>query len=531
MALQQAIIITLDPVHLPIGCEHTLLYTSDLFSHIHNYVVVYASNGNVLASSDFALGGTSVNFTLGRCGDGIIDKNEDCDDGNNAAGDGCSSVCLLEDDFQCNGEFCSTALACSNDASLAESGVCVLPTVTYTVDSLDDSLSETVCSTDRLESTGSCTLRAAIEAANALTDKHALIQFSGVYTLTRELPQLQREMTITSSDDSALATIDANFTNRILSTVSLFKIRIVRIRLIHGRDWYGGAILSMGFLEVVDCVFDDNQAFESGGALWTANFPPSFTDETYPINVPTAKKLDAGGGLWVFRTNVSRGVAQNSEGGGVENDGYAYIEGGVFEQNFAPEGGALHNCNTMDLVDATIFNNSGDGAGGVANVGSITITGVTIKANKARSYGGGLFTSDTCDVFETIITDNFVHSGNGGGVFASGNLDITGSSILNNYIGYRDPLMLSVADAEDGESLNGGGVYSRGVLKMSKTQLTGNAAWQGGALFNEGSALIDGCEFGRADSPNSAGIVFAQAQSTLCLGHSDNRPDLFLWQR
>ncbi|MCP4250575.1 MAG: DUF4215 domain-containing protein, partial [bacterium] len=30
------------------------------------------------------------------CGDGILDRDEECDDGNNADGDGCSVDCLIE---------------------------------------------------------------------------------------------------------------------------------------------------------------------------------------------------------------------------------------------------------------------------------------------------------------------------------------------------------------------------------------------------------------------------------------------------
>ena len=38
------------------------------------------------------------------CGDGIVNGEEDCDDGNTTAGDGCSDACATEDGYSCSGE-------------------------------------------------------------------------------------------------------------------------------------------------------------------------------------------------------------------------------------------------------------------------------------------------------------------------------------------------------------------------------------------------------------------------------------------
>ncbi len=43
----------------------------------------------------------SGTFTVGDCGDGIVEAVEACDDGNNAAGDGCSATCTEEPGFTC----------------------------------------------------------------------------------------------------------------------------------------------------------------------------------------------------------------------------------------------------------------------------------------------------------------------------------------------------------------------------------------------------------------------------------------------
>jgi cysteine-rich repeat protein len=43
-------------------------------------------NGCIITSDD----------TSARCGDGILDSGEQCDDGNNVSGDGCSATCQTE---------------------------------------------------------------------------------------------------------------------------------------------------------------------------------------------------------------------------------------------------------------------------------------------------------------------------------------------------------------------------------------------------------------------------------------------------
>jgi len=49
-----------------------------------------------------------------RCGDETVDPGEQCDDGNTANGDGCSSECKVEDGFVCTGGDIETPDACRN---------------------------------------------------------------------------------------------------------------------------------------------------------------------------------------------------------------------------------------------------------------------------------------------------------------------------------------------------------------------------------------------------------------------------------
>ncbi len=57
------------------------------------------------------------------CGNGRLDRGEQCDDGNTLSGDGCSSLCQLEDDPPCIGGKCVAKPVCGN-GMLSTNEVC-----------------------------------------------------------------------------------------------------------------------------------------------------------------------------------------------------------------------------------------------------------------------------------------------------------------------------------------------------------------------------------------------------------------------
>ena len=95
-------------------------------------ISVAAGTHSVSASSDFQLGlvagdgGTGLYgypsaYRIAGCGDGAINGNETCDDGNVSDGDGCSSVCQVETGYSCSGApsvcGCSIDATCSNNVA------------------------------------------------------------------------------------------------------------------------------------------------------------------------------------------------------------------------------------------------------------------------------------------------------------------------------------------------------------------------------------------------------------------------------
>ncbi|MBK6577725.1 MAG: DUF4215 domain-containing protein [Sandaracinaceae bacterium] len=48
-----------------------------------------------------------------RCGNGVIQSGESCDDGNRANGDGCSDTCTIENGYSCIGAPSDCDMVCS----------------------------------------------------------------------------------------------------------------------------------------------------------------------------------------------------------------------------------------------------------------------------------------------------------------------------------------------------------------------------------------------------------------------------------
>ena len=63
-----------------------------------------SSTGAATEANDESQGETQAETTGGgvRCGDGVPEGDEACDDGNSVDGDGCSTTCVREDGWQCD---------------------------------------------------------------------------------------------------------------------------------------------------------------------------------------------------------------------------------------------------------------------------------------------------------------------------------------------------------------------------------------------------------------------------------------------
>ncbi|MGA9277424.1 hypothetical protein [Ilumatobacter sp.] len=372
-------------------------------------------------------------------------------------------------------------------------------------DAADADPGDGVCATDE----GSCTLRAAVDEANAIDGEQTISLSSDVTLATAgadEDANATGDFDIT--DDLVIEgggwVIDADRLDRVFHVqgVSLDLSNITMINgLVEGEGASGGAVFNdAGALSIADSALTNSSATRAGGAIeanegmtslmavelsgnstgdgpgnggglhLTGAGTVTVADSTVAGNTATAE----GGGLWnsaggtfeitntMIEGNTANGAAPDSGGGGLYNDGGTMtVNGGTIDANIADGeagsgGGILNNLGDLTVTDTVITNNTSVRAGGgiEANEGTTTLMSVEMSANstgESPGNGGGLHLTGvgTVTVTDSTVTGN-IATAEGGGLWnsAGGTMSVTGTDASGN-------------DAPDGPDLfNDGGTFT-----------------------------------------------------------------------
>jgi uncharacterized repeat protein (TIGR01451 family)/CSLREA domain-containing protein len=272
-----------------------------------------------------------------------------------------------------------------------------------------------------------CSLRAAVQEANALGGVHTITLPEGTYHLTigpadDGLPAASGDLAIKDSNVTVCGAgadttiIDGNKRDRVFHVFTGATLVLCDVTIRNGQtDGNGGGILNLGTLHVTHAVIAWNSAQGVGGGI---------------VN---------GGELKILRSAVSNNSAENS--GGVFNNGTATIQESVVARN---SGGGIANLSgaEISITRTTVSGNySGDdlGIGGVSNFGTATIVSSTISGNAAHG-GGGVRNGADLTIINSTISGNkdvggcFSDSCGGGGLFVSpsGSTAIINSTIVKN---------------------------------------------------------------------------------------------------
>ena len=418
-------------------------------------------------------------------------------------------------------------------------------TVDSTTDATDASPGDGLCAS----AAGDCTLRAAVQEANALAGADTITLPAGTYTLT--IPpagvngvetgdlNITDDLTISGGGLRQLPStiVDGNALDRAFDIDDPVSVSMTLFVIQNGAARDGGAIkLTQGALTLTqmrlhdsvatgtgipnggaiaafgdsvvtidDSVLSGNRADSSGGAIWNEG-TLSLTDTIVTTN---SAGLDGGGlrnGGQATLLNSSI-VSNTAEGGAVGGGGVYNTSGatlGLTESSIslnsasAADGGGLRNNGQATLTDSSVFLNttpSGNGAG-IHNVGLLTVSGSTISGNVASGDGGGLLVASGEET--TANLTNSTISGNQAGDDGGGIQTASGATVTLVHV----TLALNVA-ADNGGGVN---VVTNTTVSAQGTILDANtgANCSGAPASNDHNLDSDGsCGFGLANDQNS----------------------------
>ena len=286
---------------------------------------------------------------------------------------------------------------------------------TFTVDSVVDAVDANPGNGVCADTGGNCTLRAAIQEANALPGAHTISVPAGTYTLTVPGPSydldINGELIITGAGaDSTIveacsgAPCTAN--DRVFEVAPGAVATISGVTIQNGSATvYGGGISNQGTLTLnASTVRDSSTVNLRGGGIYNSG-TMTVTDSTVSGNLAT----------WSFG---------NAYGGGVYNEST----------------GTLSMSNST-VSDNTVVATYGEG-GGIANWGILRLTNCTVSGNTTAYGGGGIYNNHgaTVTVNNSTVYGNAAYGvglGVGGGICNSCHCATVcgiGTAILKNTI-------------------------------------------------------------------------------------------------
>jgi len=420
-------------------------------------------------------------------------------------------------------------------------------TVGSQLDAVDTNPGDGLCETAL--GNGLCTLRAAIQEANAAPDEIAFITLpAGTYTLslagtdedagaTGDLDVITRGLRLEGAGSSSTV-IDAVGMDRVFHMIVPASAWISGVTIANGdaHGWQGGGIFDDGnYLELDDVRIVNNRAHEGAGIFGGGEFLFSnvvlTSNQAIAGGAMTSESLGGAifwmGGRGELRDSQATDNSADAGGGGI------YMAGGrsfvvrnlTLDGNRAPIGGGLmiqssqYSPATVDVLGCSVSGNeatggTGDLSGRGAGVwirgadAQVRIEECWIDGNDAVGSGGGAvvsIASVTRAASFSLIRSTISHNTAGedsGGVHMYSELDAEmlfenvtvsgnqagrwGGGITNS----QAPVTLTNTTLVLNQAVGpGGGIWNAGTLRMANSILALNRT---GAQFD----VVDNCEGG-----------------------------------
>lgn len=429
-------------------------------------------------------------------------------------------------------------------------------TVNSTADLPDALPGDGACATNP-SPTPVCTLRAAVQEANAHPGPDFIALPPGTYTLTRvgyDNNALNGDLDVngdlTIYTTGGIATIDANGSvtfdrafEVIAGTLSLSDITIVN----GYSPSNGGGISANGSLQMYNTIVQNNTAAMNGGGIFATGATVSLSSVTLRGN----HSQQTGGGISIEGSsnpfpNVfvsdstfegNRALAAGSSGGAVN----IYTAGGginnsTFRDNTAGQGGALNYTAAvvgvrLDITQSTFISNSAVSGGGGALYlyGNTSLNSSQVISNVAPSAGGIYAYFGTHTLNDVRVTYNQATSYACGGVqVSSGNLNMNRGWVQYNSAptlggglctGGTGSIRMAITDTNvlNNRAPLGAGVYASNYFIATRSAIYYNAATNGGGVYTSGRAVFDDSTVADNAAGRNGGGIYADPSSTVHL--------------
>lgn len=414
-------------------------------------------------------------------------------------------------------------------------------TVNTTTDATDANPGDGHCET--APGNGICTLRAAVQEANALPGADAITVPAGHYDLTISGADedhaatgdldIREELTITGDRD-VTTVIDANREDRVFHILGV-DASISDLTVTKGDPddlWYsGGGIYNgrdedyhEGALTLSNVYVKNNHVAGWGGGILSLG-PLTVTNSIITDNVATGN----GGGIRSRGTLYLHDTTVYSNAAGVYGAGISALRiilkdsvvgGNSLVGDTNHKGGGLHVAISALIEDSAIGHNTlRDGLGGGIFIGmnaNVTITHSIIWANAARTddgntgtRGGGIYneSNQTVTISDTVIYENLSYH-NGGGIYH------------DPFSGRGEIYLHRVSVNQNQAQGSGAGIYNNGDMHLVNATISGNQTfglytqWGGGIHHRLGTLTVTNSTIAHNEA-QVGGAIYASTSVTL----------------
>src|SRR6266851_4050496 len=280
--------------------------------------------------------------------------------------------------------------------------------VTTTTDAPDASPGDGICA----DAAGQCTLRAAVQEADAQPSGSTITILvpAGTFPLKLGVLSLTANTITIQGPGAGATTVDGRNASQVFNVSPAASVTLGQLAVTGGNASLGGGIQNAGTLLLAHSTVTDSAANNGGGIYNQQGGTLTLAGTTVSQN----KASLAGGGIVDFFGTVSisqstiagnAATGRNSEGGGgiANGDGTLTVDKSTISGNSTSSGtggSAIFNILTTSVSNSTISGNTGPGHS-VLNSDTLTLSYVTIASNSA-----GISNSGSVTATGTIIANN-----------------------------------------------------------------------------------------------------------------------------